>query len=73
MQLLDRSTEELLFVALTFLKKLSIFEPCKEQMAQADIVPKLVQCCSVFFCFFFSAPFGAASAYSLVVETTINY
>lgn len=41
--LLDRSMEELLFVALTFLKKLSIFEENKQIMAEADIVPKLLQ------------------------------
>lgn len=41
-QLLDRSMEELLFVALTFLKKLSIFEENKDEMFGNDIVPKLV-------------------------------
>lgn len=41
--LLDRSMDQLLFVALTFLKKLSIFQENKNQMASAEIVPKLVQ------------------------------
>ncbi|CAD7940440.1 unnamed protein product [Amoebophrya sp. A25] len=43
-QLLDRSMEELLYVALLFLKKLSIFEENKEVMIRdCRVVPRLVQ------------------------------
>ncbi|CAD7968567.1 unnamed protein product [Amoebophrya sp. A120] len=41
--LLDRNMEELLYVALLFLKKLTIFEENKEVMAETRIVPRLVQ------------------------------
>lgn len=41
-QLLDRSMEELLYVALLFLKKLTIFEENKDVMAECKIVPRLV-------------------------------
>ena len=41
-QLLDRDMEELLFVALTFLKKLSVFEDPKEHMREEQLGGKLV-------------------------------
>jgi len=41
--LLDREMEELLGGALTFLKKLSVFEDNRDQMFRHDVVPKLVQ------------------------------
>jgi len=42
-QLLDRSHEELLLVALQFLKKLSVFELNKEQICTPDTLTRLVQ------------------------------
>lgn len=42
-QLLDRNHEDLLLVALQFLKKLSVFEENKEQIATPDTLARLVQ------------------------------
>jgi hypothetical protein len=42
-QLLDRTHEELLLVALQFLKKLSVFEENKEQISTPDTLSRLVQ------------------------------
>lgn len=45
-QVLDRSHEELLLVALQFMKKLSVFEENKEQMATPEVLTRLVQLAS---------------------------
>jgi len=42
-QLLERSGEEILLVALQFLKKLSVFEENKEQISTPDTLARLVQ------------------------------
>merc|ERR1719271_104983 len=42
-QLLDREQEDLLLVALQFLKKLSVFETNKEQICTPDTLTRLVQ------------------------------
>jgi hypothetical protein len=42
-QLLDRTNEDLLLVALQFLKKLSVFEENKEQISTPDTLARLVQ------------------------------
>lgn len=42
-QLLDRTHEDLLLVALQFLKKLSVFEENKEQISTPDTLARLVQ------------------------------
>jgi len=45
-QVLDRPNEEVLLVALQFMKKLSVFEENKEQMSTPDTLARLVQLAS---------------------------
>lgn len=45
-QVLDRNHEELVLVALQFIKKLSVFEENKEQMSTPDVLSRLVQLAS---------------------------
>ena len=40
--MLDRTNVELLILSTTFLKKLSIYQENKDQMAACDVVPRLV-------------------------------